>query len=673
MSRNKKSRRKGIEQERRRRKLAARRTGMSRSLDVCHRAAELLDRRLFHEARELLEEYEAANPGHRQVLRLLLGIYQEQRDYGPFCAVCRRLVEKEPEDPLLHLMLAGGYLSDARIASALRAFRRFVELRPNDPLADGARESIEQIEPVVDQLLQDLALTGDDRLEFLAMHEEMMACLALGDDTRTVRIGEQLLARGADFIPAINNLSEAYFRTGQADKAVAMSRRLLRAEPDNIHALANLTRYLFLTGRQEEAGASCEQLLSVPSVRGDLWYKKCEALSYLGDDQGVIAVFEDALRAGAAKQRTPATGLLYHLAATAFARQGHHRQAARYWRMALKIQPQLDLARDNLADAACAVGRRHGPWYFPLNYWGCEESLARLCDSLVRSAHRKDDEAAMRAIESFADAHPEVVRLVPALLDRGDAMGREFAWQFAMLLETPEMLDALREFCLSQRGPDAMRMETANRLCRDGVLPSGKVRMWLDGGWRDMQLIGFEITTEPVDANHCPQVDAWLDDGCQALRNGNGREAEELFQKCLDLEGEAPHLLNNLAVSYRLQGRNDESHSLVLRIHEHWPDYFFGRTAMANMATESGNWELAENYLAPLGQRRRLHITEFTALATAHIQLLLARGIVDTARGWLELWRQVDPEHPDLPQVESQFHAAGVLGGLRRLFLGRRR
>ncbi len=215
MSRNNKSRRKEKQQKRRRRKLTARRTGTPRWLDVCHRATEFVDRRLFHEARNVLEEYEAANPGQREVLRLLLDVYHEQRDYGPFCGACRRLLEQEPENRPLHLMLAGGYLSDARIASALRAFRRFIELWPNDPLADGARESIAQIEPAIDELLCDVPLTGDERLEFAAMHEEMLACLAADDCTRTIRIGEQLLARSAHFVPAMNNLSEAYFRTGK--------------------------------------------------------------------------------------------------------------------------------------------------------------------------------------------------------------------------------------------------------------------------------------------------------------------------------------------------------------------------------------------------------------------------------------------------------------------------
>jgi tetratricopeptide (TPR) repeat protein len=631
-----------------------------------------LDRRLFHEARTVLEEYEAANPGQREVLRLLLDVYHEQRDYGPYCVACRRLLEQEPENRPLHLMLAGGYLSNQAIACALRAFRRFVELWPNDPLADGARESIEQIEPAVDETLRDMPLTGDERLELAAIHEEMIACLAAGDCTRAIRIGEQLLARSAGFVPAMNNLSEAYFRTGQADNAVSMSRRALREQPDNVHALANLTRYLFLTGQQDEAGPLSEQLRSVRPVRDDAWYKKCEALSFLGDDHAVIAVFEDARRAGATKQHTSAAALLYHLAAAASARQGHHRRAGRYWREALKIQPGLDLARDNLADAANAVGQRHGPWYFPLNYWGCTESLARLCTSLAHPTHRKDDEAVTRAVERFADVHPEVVRLVPALLDRGDTTGRELAWRFAMLLETPEMLDSLRVFCLSQRGPDAMRIETANRLYRAGALPASSVRMWLDGRWQDIELIGFEITNDPVESNHCPQVEDWMYDGCQALRRGDGREAEGLFQKCVDLEGESPDLLNNLAVSCAQQGRTDESLSLARQIHERWPDYFFGRIAMANMATDAGDRDLAESYLAPLRRRQRLHITEFTALATASIQLLLVHGRVDGARSWLEMWRQVEPEHPDLPRAELQCRAAGVLGGLRRLLRGRR-
>ena len=89
-----------------------------------------------------LEAFDRAHPGDRDVLRLLLDAYLEQRDYTALCGVCQRLIAQQPNDRELHLMLAAGYMGDARAVSALQAFRRFVAKWPDDPLAQGARESI---------------------------------------------------------------------------------------------------------------------------------------------------------------------------------------------------------------------------------------------------------------------------------------------------------------------------------------------------------------------------------------------------------------------------------------------------------------------------------------------------------------------------------------------------
>jgi hypothetical protein len=93
----------------------------------------------------------------------------------------------------------------------------------------------------------------------------------------------------------------------------------------------------------------------------------------------------------------------------------------------------------------------------------------------------------------FCITFPEIMSLVPLLLDRGDEPARKFAWRAAVLLETPEMLEALRVFCLSQRGPDSLRIETADRLCQKDILPAGRVRMSISGEWQEIEMAGFEI------------------------------------------------------------------------------------------------------------------------------------------------------------------------------------
>jgi tetratricopeptide (TPR) repeat protein len=215
-------------------------------------------------------------------------------------------------------------------------------------------------------------------------------------------------------------------------------------------------------------------------------------------------------------------------------------------------------------------------------------------------------------------------------------------------------------------------METANYLCRQDVLPAGRVRMWLGGRWEDVEMFGFEITDQPVGRPHTRQVEQWAYEGLQALGHDDGLAAETLFQKCIESEGERPDLLNNLAAAYDMQGKTDQSIELLRQIHERWPDYFFGRIAMANLAAEDGDYERGEAYLAPLRQRRRLHITEFTALATAYVRLSLDRENRKGAQSWLRLWREIDPDHPDLARLESQCATSRFAGLLWDRLCGRR-
>jgi hypothetical protein len=94
---------------------------------------------------------------------------------------------------------------------------------------------------------------------------------------------------------------------------------------------------------------------------------------------------------------------------------------------------------------------------------------------------------------------------------------------------------------------------------------------------------------------------------------------------------------------------------------------------MANMATIEGDFERAERYLAPLCRQQRLHITEFSALAAAQIRLLLGRGALIDARNWLDMWRNIDPDHPGLRAAKSRYDSVAMAATLRKALLGRRR
>ena len=619
--------------------------------DVFQRAEECIDRGDYAAARELLEEQ--TRQGHKspRVLRLLLDVYHELGDYQPYCRVCQELIDAEPDNFSLQLMLAGGYLGDARPASALLVFQRFIDQWPNDPLAEGVRLELDWLTPCVEEMLESSPFPANERYELAAMHEEVLSLM--GENwQRTARVAEALLARCPDFIPVLNNVTQAYYQTGRVADALAAAHQVLEKDPDNVHALSNLVRILYLSNRREEALALAERLKKTRSEAPDVHVKQAEALSILGDHQGVVATLRQAEQLGVTKDKSSELALLLHMGAVALDRQSDHAAAKRYWSKALKIYPGLDLAEENLVDAKLPASERQGPWAFGIEHWLRREVLNELVSALDPDV-KKDESRTEKIAKDFAKRHPEIVALVPVLLERGDPVAREFAHRFAFLLDTPEMHTALLQFAQATRGPDEMRMKTVQELDFREAMPPGPVRMWIDGQWQETQVQGYEISDEPTGPAHSPEVEKLAYQATEAIHNDDGRTAETLLRKALKIEPDMPDLHNNLAAAYQSQGKHEEAEKLAREVHARWPDYFFGRIGMANLSMDNGELDEAERYLAPLREKRRLHHTEFAMLCMANIRLYELQENFQAAESWLEMWEKVQPDHPQQKDFQS--------------------
>ncbi|HEX5416175.1 MAG TPA: hypothetical protein VFZ25_10945 [Chloroflexota bacterium] len=123
---------------------------------------------------------------------------------------------------------------------------------------------------------------------------------------------ERLLRQYPDFVPALNNLSTICGLEGRLDEASATPQRALAHEPENVFALANLITFYFRAARLDDARAVATRFATLRPKRDDAWAKMAEALSYLGDDQGVLDVYRRAERAHALDELAT-SALLEHL------------------------------------------------------------------------------------------------------------------------------------------------------------------------------------------------------------------------------------------------------------------------------------------------------------------------------------------------------------------------
>ena len=219
-----------------------------------------------------------------------------------------------------------------------------------------------------------------------------------------------------------------------------------------------------------------------------------------------------------------------------------------------------------------------------------------------------------------------------------------------MLIEaaaTPELAQTAKEFALGQAGTDEQRMKAANQAVSQGVLPTGHIRFWSQGEWRDVLLMGVEIHSDPDRQHpHRPQVERWLRQALEHMNAGELALAEALLKQALAQEPNAPDLLNNLAATYAATDRQAEAEPIWRSVLERDPDYLFARASLGRIAAQHGNLAEARELLDPLLTRRRMHFSEFATVAIAQIETGLADNKPEEAKSWLKMWERAMPDDP---------------------------
>jgi tetratricopeptide (TPR) repeat protein len=613
------------------------------------------------DAARLLEKLDRPHPEQAAVLAHRIELVALLRDLPLAHELAERLVALRPKDPEAHLRLAGVCMLAMVPGLALPAFRRALELQPDGPEAQRTLASIAQCEAAIRQMAVGTGLEGPDLMRAWAEHEQAQVHLQRNEFERALAVSDELLRSHPRCAAAWNNAALALFQLGDLPGALTRVQTVLSFEPDNLHALAGAARYQLLLGQPAEALETARRLKAIPVRRDDGWLKIAETLAYLGDDEGVLEAAGEG-RKSPVCQGGVYGALLEHLAAVALYRQGNEAAARRCWERSLKLDPQFENSRAHLEELRRSVGKRNAAWPFALPYWLPPPIYKELADRLAVIGTRSMRQGEARAeVIAFLERHPEVEALMPCLLDRGDPQGRGWALSVCGIARTPSLLAALRDFALSQRGPDDLRHEAARVADEAGLIPSGPVRMWMGGEWREVRFFNFEITDEP-EKKHSDEVTELLTEAWEALMANEPARAEPLLRQALELEPDAPDTMNNLAQSLQNQGKRAEADELMRQIDDRHPDYFFGMAARARRAVKEGRLDEAGELIKAMQGRSKLHTSEFTVLAITGIEYALARNQPAGAQYWMQMWEKLVPGHPNQPAIRRLIRDHGVRG-----------
>lgn len=625
-------------------------------------ADALIAARRLADAAQVLAELDGRFGDNADVLGRLMNLAVAADDPQAMLTAAEPLARLRPNEPEVALNLAVARLKLQRFALAERSFAAFAERWPAHPKAADARRQAGELREYLGALWSSQGMDEPPDLALMAQNEEVQQLLTAGDWARAVRLAEQVLRARPGFVAIRNNLSLAYQQLGQSERAIAAAREGLAYDPENLHALANLTRFLVLAGRIDEAAETAEQLKAVPALTVDIAVKQAEALSFLGDDAGVLAAFEQVQRLKDRDANSTASALLHHLAAVAAMREGSAQAARRRWQKALELEPSLELAAGNMADLERPEDERHAPWPYSIEYWLQRPTIEALVREL-KPGKGRSDEALTRDAQRFLKRYPGLEALVPLLLERGDPSAREFALRLAGLARTPGMLAALAAFAQGQYGPTSLRMQAAQMAQQGGAIGGGTMRFHQGGEWRETVMFGLELHGEPSPSPLPRAAEALQREAAMAQRAGDPLKAERLLKRALELAPDEPSLLNNLGAAYGLLGRIAESEAIARRLIAEHPDYLFGMTNMVPYLLEEGKLDEAQAMIDPLMKRTRMHFSEFGAVASAQINIHLAKNNLEAAESWLDMIAKAVPDYPHIEHFKARLRAAKYSGG----------
>ncbi|MGB0388563.1 MAG: tetratricopeptide repeat protein [Ardenticatenaceae bacterium] len=614
----------------------------------------------YEEALELLLKVKRKYPRHPRVLSALADVNIAMKNWQAVAIYSEQLYPMERGDGRATTLnnLMNAYMKLMLPSLAWKTACMLVADHPDFHLIERAENMAQELKPALfetfgqlDLLSERFGADQDAMLAFMVEHDQMRFLAESNQNQEAILHCQRLLAKVPGFIPALNNMSLAYFNEGNLEKAIEVTQEVLVQEADNYHALANLTRYSFLMGQTDVAWSYATELKGVEDDSSQRWLKQAEALSYLGDDEGVIDAYFEA-----EPDDLLTSPLFLHLAAAAHYRLEEESKAWQLWQQALRINPSFDMAITSLAERRKEAHERDVGWYWPLNYWLAGD-FRRSFLKLSQSEGEREG-AVKKAIQKTLKQYPQLPVLLPHILDRGDPLAKKTMLLLIEAMKTADLAQALVPFGSSRFGTDAQRMKALQILAEhhpDLLPPDRKVSVWINGKQQEIMLLGFQIYSEPEETILDDETYEVFRDAHHYLsKKRDLKRAERLFKKVIKAFPHFPSAYNQLSLVYELQGRYQEARKLVKETHRRFPDYAFASIALARYALQEKRVEEAREYLNPVLDQKELHVSELRALAQAEIEYALATEHKEGARIWLNMWEQVEEDHPDIPNWKAR-------------------
>jgi tetratricopeptide (TPR) repeat protein len=620
-----------------------------RSAAIIKRATYFCDEERFDEAVNLLSHHADRYPMDTDVLECWFDIIYEDGNGVEIWDVARRLYKIDSRNVEYVIGLFNACLSIPMPFTALHLVEIHTEqLRDHDDFELAFEQYYALLMEVRNQLMEQLQDTDGLTTTHLRDIEELRSLYLIRAFDQAQTLATKLWDDFPDPVLLRTTISDGYAIQGDYAEAARLAQEALDYAPDDFEAFGNFIIYMFKHGRLDDISDRIDmlraktefELTSELTLALEIW-------AWLGDDTMVTQLYE-------AHRDMPAVDhslMIHHMAAASYAFLGDVKQAKKLWRKAHKLDPNIEIVNENLDDLQQPLGQRHGPWHFESTEWFPTEWAKKIVKALSAPTERQ----LQRALQQFYDDMPALQFIIPHILERGDPLIVNFAFQIATQLKLP----IIANFALNQRGSDDMRLEAANMAARNGLLPRGKpMQLYIKGALDDVILMAYRIHGELAGKPPPRAIRSIMQDAHNLIQRERYDSALTLVMDGLEKAPDDPTLLNYLATIHRAKGQRMEEEAVIRHTFEVHPGYFFGRCSMMELYAREGNFEAADALLEPMLERESFHYSEFGIFCRAHVALLTAKGEFKSAHSWLDMWERIHPELIEIKKIRREVNIA---------------
>lgn len=541
---------------------------------------------------------------------------------------------------------------------ATLAVRQFATRWPHHPTTAGLREILASCEQQALKNLKSMGVGNDEHgWQVLESHERVFQAMQRGDLKQVIERGEAALLK-QHFVTAIfNNLSEAYFHSSRFLDALGAARRAAELKPDNLISQFNLVRFALLLGDRDEANRTADSIRSLRPQRFDFWSKLVGAFVLLERYDEALELAEVARQCSEPNEwATPDAAELHHAIAVALAHRGRLTEAEAEWRSALQVRPGFSTAQPNLDDLRRPLAERNGTFLFPLTNLIPRETLVRALEFLKPVGNISNEEHT-QILRRFSEECPGLRTAIPLLLRIGDDAARDVGIALVKFIHTPELIEALRKFALSDCGSDSRRLSALNLLREVGAEIPQPSPFFSNGSWTLVTNFKHEIHHGPSETIR-EDLLSHMERGHAAIQRRDFRLAERCFREAIAIEPACVSAYNNVAVCLLSQQRTAEAVPMLRHVLTLDDNNAIARCQLARIAVLDNRLAEAAQWLEPLRCDRSFTTTEYFAMAGVDLELALRKGHLDGARLQLRTLETLMPDNPALTRFRSMLKQA---------------